>query len=155
MATLASGPRAVERYDPGADALARYPDWVIRHRPIGVPELMCIERKVILLDDAQSWRAKRSSLAHAVAHLDLQHVVIGGHLGDRQESEAERLAALRMVSIPALADAIRWHGENWPQVADELQVDDRMLTTRLDHLHPSNRAELVRLLAGRQLELTT
>ena len=154
MATFADGPRALERYDPGADALARYPDWVIRHRPIGVPELMCIERKVILLDDAQSWHAKRSSLAHAVAHLDLEHVVIGGHLGDRQEAEAEQLAALRMISIPALADAIAWHGERWPQVADELQVDERLLTVRLQHLHPSHRADLGRRLAAYQLGLT-
>lgn len=149
MVDRASGARALAGYDPGKDAAERYPEWVIRHVDLqGVPEVMCPERRVILIDQGQTWAAKRSSLAHAVAHLDLEHVVIGGYLGRRQEAEAEQLAALRLVTMPALADAIRWHGQRWPLVADLLVVDERLLRVRLAHLHPSHRGELDRMLAA-------
>ncbi|MGD7788175.1 hypothetical protein ACQCX2_07605 [Propionibacteriaceae bacterium Y1700] len=145
MAGIPSGPRTVGTYEPGKDAAERYPDWVIRHRDLrGIPEVMCLERKVILIDAAQGWPAKRSGLAHAVAHLDCGHVVIGGHLGSRQEVEAESLAARRLITVPDLADAIRWCGQRWPSVARHLAVDERILATRLDKLHPSERAQLSR-----------
>lgn len=145
MADQASGPRAVAGwYDPGADAAERYPDWVIRHRAIGVPEVMDVRRKVILLDRGGGRGERRASLAHAVAHLDLEHVVVGGWFGERQERDAERLAALRCVTIRALADAIRWHGQSWSHVAEAVEVDERMLRARLDMMHLANRAELSR-----------
>lgn len=135
-------------YDPGRDAALRYPGWVIRHRPIGVPEVLDLRRRVILLDDSGTWHQKRSSLAHALAHLDLGHVVIGGHLGDLQERDAELLAARRLMPLAALADAIRWCREpRWDDVAHELGVDARMLRARLDHFHPSETHALRALLA--------
>lgn len=140
MADPARGPRTVVNYDPGSDAAARYPDWVIRHRPLrGIPEVMCLERRVILIDEAQGWPAKRSGLAHAIAHLDLGHVVIGGHLGTRQEQDAEQLAALRLIHPTALADAIQWCGQRWTAVAEHLTVDERLLHLRLRTMHPNHR----------------
>lgn len=150
MADIAGGPRTVAGYDPGRDAAQRYPDWVIRHRPLrGIPELMCLERKVVLIDNGQTWAAKRSGLAHAIAHLDLGHVVLGGHLGGRQEIDAEKLAAHRLIHTDALADAILWCGERWSMVAEHLAVDLRLLQTRLRHLHPAHHARVQHLLAGR------
>ena len=155
MADRASITGAVT-YHPGRDAAERYPDWVIRHRDLrGIPEVMDLKRRVILLDNAGPWATKRSSLAHAVAHLDLGHVVIGGHLGQRQESEAEQLAARRLVTCEALADAIRWHREpSWQAIAHELTVDERMLKTRLDHLHPSERHAIRAMLVHHQEAMT-
>lgn len=147
MGTATGAPRALT-YDPGRDAAERYPDWVIRHRPIGVPELLDLRRKVILLDDAGDWAHKRSSLAHAIAHLDLDHIVTGGKLGHRQEREAELLAARRMIPLSQLADAVRWHREpSWDAVAQELLVDARLLRHRLDHMHPSERHAIRAMLA--------
>ncbi len=155
MAGGASFSGAVGHYDPGRDAAERYPDWVIRHRDLrGIPEMIHVEHRVILLDDSQSRSAKRSSLAHAIAHLDLDHVTIDGHLGARQESEAEQLAALRLITVPALADAIRWCDQQWPAVAAVLDVDERLLQTRLNHMHPTHRGQLKELLAS-HLEFTT
>lgn len=143
-----------ESYDPGEDAGERYPDWVIRHRAIGVPELMDVRRKVILLDRGSSRGERRASLAHAVAHLDLDHVAVGGFIGERQERDAERLAALRCVSIRHLADAIKWHGQTWSHVAEAVEVDERMLRVRLDMMHPAHRAQLRVELAGHLAGLT-
>ena len=110
---------------------------------------MDLRRRVILIDSATSRPARRSSLAHAVAHLDLGHVVIGGYLGSRQERDAEALAALRLISIPALADAISWCGERWGAVAATLDVDLPLLEVRLGRMHPAHRGELRRLLSRR------
>lgn len=148
MGDQEGGARAVAIYDPGEDACDRYPDWVIRHRAIGVPEVMDVRARVILIERGATRGERRSSLAHAVAHLDLGHVVVGGHLGSRQERDAEQLAALRCIKIPHLADAIRWHGQSWSHVAEALDVDERMLGVRLAHLHPAHRGHLKMLLSA-------
>ncbi len=107
--------------------------------------MLDLRRKVILVERYNPPGARRSSLAHALAHLDLGHVPCDG-LTDRQECQAERLAALRCIDVPALADAIRWHGQRWPQVANALVVDEDMLAVRLAHMHPGHRADLGRRL---------
>lgn len=121
-------------YDPGADAAQRYPEWVIRHRDLrGVPEVMCVERQVILLEDSHDRSARRCSLAHAVAHIDLGHQAAKGVLSARQELAADKLAARRLIHAEALADAVLW-ADSFADLAAELDVDDRTLLIRLTHL---------------------
>ncbi len=132
------------RYHPGRDAAQRFPDWVIRHRPLshGIPEVLCRRRKVILIESEDSWPAKRCSLAHAVAHLDLSHeATASGTFDRRQEDHANQLAARRLITIEDLAQVLSWTRFN-TEVAAELEVDIRTLNTRQVHLHPSERAEL-------------
>lgn len=133
------------KYEPGRDAAERYPDWVIRHRPLshGIPEVMCRRRQVILIESRESWAAKRCSLAHAVAHLDLGHeATTSGTFDRRQEDHANQLAARRLITIEDLAAVLCWTRFN-TEVAAELEVDIRTLNTRQVHLHPSERALLV------------
>lgn len=127
-------------YDPGADAARRFPDWVIRHRPLGgsVPEVMCRRRRVILIDSGTSWPEKRCSLAHAVAHLDLGHQA-NGQLSQWMEREANGLAARRLIPVQRLADVLCWTRHTL-EVAEELQVDVATLEVRRRHLHPAERA---------------
>lgn len=132
------------RYHPGRDAAERFPEWVIRHRPLshGIPEVMCRRRKVILIEDKQSWPEKRCSLAHAVAHLDLGHQATShGTFDRRQEDHAHQLAARRLITIDDLARVLSWT-RFITEVAAELEVDIRTLNTRQVHLHPAERAEL-------------
>lgn len=134
-----------EKYEPGRDAAERYPDWVIRHRPLshGIPEVLCRRRKVILIESKDDWPSKRCSLAHAVAHLDLEHdVAATGHFDRIQEAEADQYAARKLITIDALAAVLSWTRFT-TEVAEELQVDVRTLNTRQVHLHPSERAELM------------
>ena len=119
-------------YDPGRDAAERYPGWVIRHRDLrGIPEVLCLERMVILVDRAQDWPAKRSGLAHAIAHLDLEHRPATGRFDRRQEREAEELAARRLLPTAALTDAIRWCGEDVSAIAEHMMVDERLARARV------------------------
>lgn len=125
-------------YDPGRDLATRYPGWVWRRDDLqGIPEVLCRRRRVILTDAASTGAATRCNLAHAIAHLDLEHAdVLDGPLEARQESEADQLAARRMIPLDRLAEVLL---EERPRadVACLLGVTVEYVDVRLDHLHPS------------------
>ena len=126
--------RSGEPYDPGADAARRFPDWVIRRRQIApIPEVMCVRRKVILLDDAADKATRRCALAHALAHLDLGHTPDSGRQGRRYELEADRLAAERLIPLSVLADTLAW-ALGADEVADALTVTERLAWVRVRYL---------------------
>lgn len=130
-------------YEPGADAAVRYPDWVIRHRPIGgVPEVLCRARKVILIGTAQGPAARRCSLAHAIAHLDLGHAeVMSPQFEKREERAADKLAAERLISLDDLAVALAWT-RDYDEIAAELRVDVATVKVREKNLTSGDRAYL-------------
>lgn len=137
-------------YDPGRDAAVRYPDWVIRHRPLlGVPEVLCRRRKVILLDDSHTPAGKRCSLAHGIAHIDLKHQSWSGVLDARQEVAADRLAARRLISVETLAEAWCWTDAD-AEVAAELVVEPHYLEVRMRHLTKAERLFLRRHIRAKE-----
>ena len=131
-------------YDPGADAARRHPGWVIRHRNLlGVPEVMCPKRQVILIEHTADRGERRCNLAHAVAHIDLGHEASpNGHISHRQEVAADRLAARRLIDVRHLADTIMW-ADSFEEMCSELDVDRRMLFVRMKYLHPAERGLVV------------
>jgi Zn-dependent peptidase ImmA (M78 family) len=136
-------------YDPVADAAARYPDWIIRTVDLGgvIPEVLSHTRRVILLEQAHDPAQRRSSLAHALAHLDLGHTETpGGWFEQREEVEAEDLAARRLVPLADLARALAWSRDQ-DEVAGELGVDASMLKLRQARMRAEERRRLRRLLA--------
>lgn len=136
-------------YDPEADAAARYPDWVIRTADLGglIPEVLSRRRRVILVEREHSAARRRSSLAHAVAHLDLGHAEApGGWFEQREELEAEDLASRRLIPVELLARAMAWSRDH-DEVARELGVDTEMLLRRLERIRGEERRLLRRLLA--------
>ncbi|MCW2784385.1 MAG: hypothetical protein JWP74_902 [Marmoricola sp.] len=109
-----------------------------------VPEVLCLERRVILIEREQSIAGQRSSLAHAVAHLDLGHGwTTPGFFENREEAEADRLAAGRLIPLDAFAAAICWAGSR-AEVAAELAVDLPMLRAREESLSRAERRWLRR-----------
>lgn len=139
MAGGEGGRGALTPYDPGADAADRYPDWVIRHCALrGVAELMCPERRVILLEYDASAAARRGSLAHAVAHIDLGHLATSGVLSARQEVAADKMAARRLIHLHLLAAAWSW-AETDEEVADELDVEPHYVEVRMRYLLAAER----------------
>lgn len=133
-------------YDPGRDAADRLPDWVIRHRPgLGVPEVMCTRRKVILIEQDADPIEQRCNLAHAVAHVDLKHSGTTGLLSTKQELAADCLAARRLVALPALI-RVWFAAESVAEVAAHLDVTERMLRLRLRNLRKAERDEVGEIL---------
>lgn len=69
----------------------------------------------------------------------------GEDAGQDVNAVARKLAARRLIHVRSLGDALRW-SEHKPELAELLSVDADTLQTRLDHLHPSERHYLRRVL---------
>lgn len=119
---------------------ARYPDWVVRHKRIApIPEVLCVRRKVVLVDTEAHRSARRCALAHAVAHIDLGHVPESGRAGRRYEDHADQLAARRLIPLDRLADVLTW-ALGPDEVADELDVTEHMVRVRVRMLGMEDKA---------------
>lgn len=79
---------------------------------------------------------RRSTLAHELAHIELEHTQ--GCTG-ADERAALELAARWLVSLEHLVDAARW-ARSIHELADELWVDVDTITTRLDTLTERERS---------------
>jgi Zn-dependent peptidase ImmA (M78 family) len=130
-------------YDPATDLAGRYPGWIVEHAVLGwgIREALCRNSQVILLEARDSAAERRSSLAHAIAHLDLEHRSASGRVDSRQEREADVLAARRLIPLEALADTLRWTRDE-AEMAAELLVDRETLTARLTCLSEGELAAL-------------
>ena len=107
--------------------------------------------QVILMAKGLTQRARRTALAHELAHIDLGHAGCHDYPdADRQDqrihSEADQLAARRLIPLDRLVYALKW-SRDLEEVADELWVEPHVVVTRLDHLHPAERHLIRRVLA--------
>lgn len=136
----------IDAYHPWDDAGDRYGDWTIRRCDLrGLHEVMCMDRKVILLEAARTKWERRCDLAHALAHIDLGH----GSFDDKSEAAAVRYAAKRLIHRDRVADAVAaTNGEVTQETAELLGVDMETLMIRLTHLHPIERTVISRRLSG-------
>lgn len=93
---------------------------------------------IIWLSDRLTQRERRSTLAHELVHVRRGH---RGHqpacVEDAVQAEAARWL---LPDIHELADVLA--AEPLPEAAQTLWVSDDLLTARLAHLHPSERAYL-------------
>lgn len=88
---------------------------------------------------------RRCTLAHELAHIDLEHTT---KPTDTEERNARRLAARKLITWDALVDAFRW-SHTAEEAADELWVIPEVLEDRLRFLHPNERALLALIGAAR------
>lgn len=131
-------------YSPWDDVGARYPDWIVRSVDLrGLHELMCWEERVILLEVTRSIAERRSDLAHAIGHLDLEHR--GDTYNMKHEEAASRYAAKMLIDLRVLGEAMAW-SDSRAEVAELLRVDELTLAKRLEHLHAAERGYLQRRL---------
>jgi hypothetical protein len=112
-----------------------------------IPEVLSRRRRVILLEREHGPAERRSSLAHAVAHLDLGHAETSdGWFERREEVEADDLASRRLIPLADLARVLAWSRDH-DEVARELGVDAPMLELRQARMRVDERRRLRRLLA--------
>lgn len=118
---------------------------MVRLRPLcGPRELLCYDRQVILLERDQSTAGVRCSLSHAIAHIELGHMVgsLTERFQGREERAADEVAAERLIPFWRLLDAVRWTSTE-SELARELWVDRDTLRVRVATLHPDDR-EVIR-----------
>lgn len=97
---------------------------------------------VILIDRRLRKDERRSTLAHEIAHIDLGHRPGRPSWFDkRQEREASRLAASRLVTVDALIGALLWCRDD-REIAAMLQVDIPTVVTRREALTPNEVATI-------------
>lgn len=96
--------------------------------------------RTIHLHPRQSQAQRRSTLAHELAHLELQH---GPGSTAREERDASVLAARWLVPLENLVEASRW-ARSLEELADELWVDVETVRIRLSNLLDAERDEVLR-----------
>ena len=133
-------------FDPWAYAGAVHPDWVIRFDDLhGIPEIMCWRKRVILLELDTDKRRRRSSLTHAIGHIELEHR--GSAFDTKEERAADRYAAKMLIDLEPLGDVLAITGGRVTyDGAHALGVDVETMTARLQHLHAAERGYLHRRL---------
>lgn len=86
---------------------------------------------------------RRSTVCHEVVHLERGPAPKG--YGRQDELQVSQEAARRLIQLQPLGEALAW-AHCLAEAADELWVDTGTLRTRLEHLHPAERAYLKRRL---------
>jgi hypothetical protein len=142
-------------WSPWAELRDHLPDvWVHRCRLSEGLGWWCPSERVILVDDRLGVLAARCVVAHEIAHATLRHEAChdfgdSGWLAQRLESAADQWAAERLVTLPALADALAAYPDDLSSVGEHLHVTRDVVRTRLAMLTPGDRAQLARLRSGR------
>lgn len=139
-------------YSPWADAAQRHPDIHIERCDIAPARGVWVaSERVILIDRGLNQTERRCTLAHELAHIDLEHVEAPGWFARRLEHEADRLAAKRLLAdIDAIADAICTHPLDPDLVAEQLGVTMRVLKKRLKRLTETEKAHIEQRLADHE-----
>lgn len=105
-----------------------------------------VETDEIVMDSRLNQRERRCVLGHELAHAISRDRPSGVEVLDAiQELHADRWAARRLIDVRALGEALAW-SEDLEEVAEELWVTRDLLDVRLAHLHPAERAYLIRRL---------
>lgn len=128
-------------YNPWRDAATHLPDVHIERVDLAPCHGAWVSsERVILLDKGLDVAGRRCTLNHEIAHIDLGHGAgVGGWFGRRQERDADRLAACRMLDVDALAEGLTLHPLHPALVAQHLEVPLRLLRRMLEQLTDEQR----------------
>lgn len=141
-------------YSPWADAARRHPDVHIeRWDTAPVNGVWVKSEKVILLNRELDWIGRRCTLAHELAHIDLNHEELDDQwFSRRQEREAAHLAAVRLLAdVEEIAAAMCAFPLDPPLVAEQLGVTVEVLTARLRTLTDSERRYIEHRVAAQEI----
>ena len=129
-------------WNPWAELAAR-PEIELRWIARGGRGCIDFATRVITLNLAMGHAERRSVVSHELVHDERGPVP--RWLVPREEAWVRQESARRLVDLHELADVMRG-AEYIEDVAEDLGVDVPTLRTRLEHLHPSERAVLLRAL---------
>jgi hypothetical protein len=129
-------------------ALARRPDVTVVYADpgegnVGVVDL---DARVITLCPSLLQDERRSTLAHELVHLERGTPC---DPGEAEEREVARLAAVRIIPLPDLVEAVKW-SDDLEEQAGELWVDEETVRVRLCHLTGPERRAVARARACRE-----
>ena len=109
--------------------------------------------ELVVLGHRLTPRGERCALAHELGHHHLAHVPTRDvQCAERQELRAKRWAAVRLVELEDLAEAIAG-APSWFEVAETLDVDPELLEIRVASLTDAERSDLLGMVGRRELGL--
>lgn len=127
-------------YDPFADADERGVEIIRQHLPEGYLGVSSPDAGRVWLDSRLLQSEARSTLAHELAHFDVNERTPGrlgggtrGGVVKSVERECDRIAATRLIDFDALVSAAQW-ADSVEEMADELNVDPGMVLARIGAL---------------------
>lgn len=136
------------RYSPW-DHLESMPEVTFGMHPLPVGDGWWLpEHRAIVLDPKLSQVERRTVLAHELVHAERDDRnchhdgADGGRLARRQETHADKTAALRLITLDQLVDALRHYPLDRAMVAECLGVTQPALTTRLQMLTDEEKTEI-------------
>lgn len=112
---------------------------------IGMTHFESGEATYVEVDSGLTLNERRSTLAHEVAHVE--HGAPIRWMSVRAERRADRAAAERLIPLEALVEAVKW-ADSIEELAEELNVTPRMVTTRLQMLTPAEGWRFDRAIPG-------
>lgn len=106
--------------------------------------------RTILIRQDLGQAERRSTVAHELAHAELGHSAQRCPiLGLRQETEANRRASRKLITVDQLVTALMWSQDEF-QLAEELWVDVETVRARLAGLTDDERDYIERRLWERE-----
>jgi len=124
-----------------------FADWTLAWAPLPA-DLMGATSwpdRTVTIDKRLLQAERRCTIAHEMEHIRRGPVPTDRVLAAREELAVDVSVARKLIDVRHLGEALAW-SQVMAEVADELWVDEATLTTRLAHLHPSERAYLRRRL---------
>lgn len=113
--------------------------------PDGIWAFSDHEQQIVVMDRRLTQAQRRCTIAHEVEHFDVP-TPESPVLAARLEQQIDQKVARRLIPLDRLGDALAW-SHTIAEAAGELWVDVPTLRTRLEHLHPAERAYLNQRLA--------
>lgn len=122
------------------------PDWHVEFvtLPEGVAGETDHDRQVISIDRGLSQAERRGTLLHEAIHVVRDHVDCDTY----DDEDVEQLTARILIPLPRLLEVLVW-ARNSHEAAEELWVDHPLYLTRMNHLHPTERAAIEGVLRSR------
>lgn len=126
------------------------PDVTVGYEPLDDESGYAVvgERRIVL-DSRLTQRERRSALAHELVHHARGDVPCAPHVDGwfdrRQETAVEDAAAVWLIPLAALVDALRW-SQDETELADHLWVDVALVRHRLARLSDAEKDLIGRLL---------
>lgn len=112
------------------------------------------DERVVLIDRRLGQAARRSKLAHEIAHIEAGDVCChdgpdAARLNRRQERRADEVAARRLIGLEQLADALAWAWHTG-EIADSLHVAEELVCVRIEVLSDTEKSFIEARLGGRE-----
>lgn len=124
-------------HNPWRHLAQHHPDVNVIWTHLGGQRRGCTDGHTIWMDSRLTQAQRRVVICHETIHIERGIIPAD----PTEEARVNRLTAERLITLPHLIDALRWHQHPSPHaLAEALWVDPECVRTRLDTMSPAEHA---------------